>query len=149
MNDLLALKGVALVATILGLAMAALWLAVTQGFTTFLTPSPETTVEQFLRALQAGRYPAARDQLDERLRRTTSVDDLRTLADLLERRRGGIRHVRDAETRRDHETRVRVVVAFGDGTATPVEFPLRQEHGLWRIASIGGLQNLVARDPVR
>jgi ABC-type transporter MlaC component len=71
------------------------------------------------------------------------VDDLRTFADLLERRRGGIRHARDAETRRDHETRiVRVVVALGDGTATPVEFPLRQEHGLWRIASIVILDHL-------
>lgn len=143
MRDLLALRGVGIIVALFVAVLVVIWTLVSLGFTTFLVPPPEMTAEQFLRALKAHRYEAARDQLSEEIQQQVTADDLRALVRTIEERHGGLNNV-DGQGARiaDDRAVATVVVTLGDGTAETLEFPLTKEQGLWKVASVEPVQRL-------
>ena len=147
MRDLLALRCVFGAAALFGAALLVLWLLVSQGVTAVIVPPPETEAEQFLRALKAQRYAAARNQLAQDLREQTRVEDLQAAVRALEQARGGIADARGEQSHEQGESaRATAKVRLGDRQQEALEFALKKEHGLWRITSLDPLTRL-ARPP--
>lgn len=118
----------------------ALWFLAMTGFSMFIVPQPDDMVEQFVRALKAHRYEAARDMLAEELRRQVSTDDLRSQVLSIEAREGGFAdaYAIDVTKGSDSATAwVRVKPASGKERVS--QFTLGKQHGLWRIVSLDAL----------
>lgn len=143
MRDLRALSGLFAVLALFAVTMAALTTLVPSGHAGFLVPTPESTAGQFLGAMKAHRYAAARDQLSEALRGRVTAGQLRALTLSLEGRRGGISEVRSVVGRVQGDVAVVTVrVEMGDRTEEEMSFPLAKERGVWKIGSIEPLERL-------
>ena len=107
---------------------------------TTMVPPPERVVEEFLRALSAERFSAARDKLADELRRRVEEDALRRQTRALEGARGRILHA-EAEPRSVGEAAAEVAarLTFARGPAADLTFRLEQSRGLWKISDLGSL----------
>jgi hypothetical protein len=133
MRDLLAFKNLFLVIALFSLAMFGLWGISEKGINEYFIPKPEMVVEQFLIALKAHRYEAARDMLVQDLRDKVSEVDLERLSHSI----GNIEDAHGQGSRPDRNILMAVaLVKLSDGREQIVEFPFKKENGLWKIVSI-------------
>lgn len=107
---------------------------------TTLVPPPAAVVEEFLRALAAGRYEAAREKLADDLRHEFDENRLRMLTEGLQDRHGAIRHVEGQDRSIGTDTAVAAgELTFASGEKSEVQFRLDRHHGLWQISDLSTL----------
>ena len=129
------LREAAVMVTALALAAGAVYLLHDRET---MVPPPERVVEDFLRALAAGRPEGAREKLADDLRARMNEDALRAWAREHGARRAPISKV-EAESRPTGETTadVSAEVTFEDGEQANLEFRLQESRGLWKISDLG------------
>ncbi|MHB1132786.1 MAG: nuclear transport factor 2 family protein [Chloroflexota bacterium] len=143
MRDLRALAPSLAIAMSTGLVLLVLAFLINTDASRFVVPQPDNVAEQFLRALGAGRYQAAHAALSEETQDQVSAERLREIAAALKRDSGGIKgaYAEDAEQSGERAT-TEARIVLENHTEQSLQFPLRREHGLWKIASVEALEGL-------
>ena len=130
-----------------GAALAIIAAMLTAGIEPVVTPPAEQAATQFVKALEAHRYPAARLELTESAQQDVTVEDLRSLVQSIEQRHGGIGKAQSSDKREDaDEATVAMKLDFDDGQTQWIELPLRREQHIWRVESLEALETLVRSD---
>jgi Domain of unknown function (DUF4878) len=138
MRDWLALKKPLAVAVVVGAAVLVQWGLVSRDIAEPLVPPPEQTAEQFLKAVKAHNYGAARHTLKRDLQAQVTEGDLQTLARELEERPPGLWDAEGVSATVQSKTASATVdVRLDDGRQQELEFSLEKENGLWKLSSIG------------
>ena len=129
-----------------GALVAALLAIGSSGVGRYFVPSPDTTAEEVLRALEAHRYQAAFQELSEEAKAQSSEEDLRELVKRIEERTGGIIAV-TAETTEDgeDEATAKATVKLDDGGERELELALVKQQEVWKVASLDPIRALAAR----
>jgi hypothetical protein len=137
-------RGPLLVAAALMMALAVLWALVSQGHAQYLVPPPEQVGQSFLTSLKAHNFEAAHGQLSEDLQQQVSAADLREMNARLDAARTGIEQASGQTAQTQGQTGTATVkVKLKDGTEQTVDWPVRQENGLWSITSLAPLEALI------
>lgn len=137
MNELLPLRGAMFLLILFAAVMLALSSLISAGYARFLVPTPERTAEQFVQALAAHHYEGARQQLGEEMRRKVGDAELRALALIIDREQHGVSEAHALSARESGDSAmVTVMVKMNNGSEQVLEFPLRKQHGVWKITSI-------------
>jgi hypothetical protein len=130
-----------------GAALAIIATMLSAGIEAVLTPPAEQSATQFVKALEAHRYPAARLELSESAQQQVTVDDLRALVKSIEQQHGGIGKVQSGDMRQAAESAtVTMQLDLDDGQTKRIELPLRREQHIWRVESIEPLEKLTRSD---
>lgn len=146
MRDMTALAPFAIVAAVVGATLLSLQILVWRGVTQVIVPPPDTTTEQFLRAIQARRFSGATTVMSEGLTQQIREGELKILTDDLERSGRALTSAHGAGfDRQDDRASARATVRTRDGQERTLEFPLVREKGEWKIASVDPLRELLPR----
>lgn len=106
---------------------------------TFVSP-PSATVENFVRALQCGRFPQAHKFLSAAGRSRVSVDALETATTRLESGLGSIEDVQGEEGwMAGDDAEATAVLRTSKAREARVTLRLHREAGEWRVTGIEGL----------
>ena len=106
-----------------------------------LTSPPESTVEDFMRKLETGRYVRAHADLSDDVAKRVTADSLRSLLLALESRVGAIVGVQGERLWiTDAAARAAAVLTTDREREIAVEFPLVWSSGEWAVADVGGLE---------
>jgi hypothetical protein len=126
-----------------GAALAVLAGMLSAGIEPVLTPPAEQSATQFVKALEAHRYPAARLELTEDAQQHVTVDDLRDLVQTIEEKHGGIGKAQSTDKQEFAEkATVTMELELDDGQTQRLELPLHREQHIWRVESIEPLKKL-------
>jgi len=148
MRDWLALRGPLAMAACLAVALLVTRALVGADRALFLVPRPEQEAQEFLKALQAHNYGAARHALTRDLQAQIMDEDLRALARELEERRPALEDARGVSAAvQGTAASATVELRREDGLRHHAEFRLERENGLWKLASIEPVQALAREDP--
>jgi hypothetical protein len=131
------------IAAACGAALAIIAAMLSVGIEVVVTPPAEQSATQFVKALEAHRYPAARLELSESAQEKVTVDDLRALVKTIEEQHGGIGKAQSGDEQQDADSAtVTIRLDLDDGQTMRVELPLRREQHIWRVESIDPLEKL-------
>jgi hypothetical protein len=147
-KDWLALRPLFILLGMLAISLLAIGLVVSMNEAHWIIPSPESVSEQFVDALAARRFHAARDQLSQDMKKQVAVSDLSSLVETIQRNHKGIQEAYSISSQeQENEASASVVVQFGDGTAREVNFSLVKEHGLWKLSSFEPIDQFAQPNP--
>jgi hypothetical protein len=144
MKNWLALKNLFIILLIFATVMLIFdWLNA-RNTTAILIPTPQMTAQQFVMALKARRYQAARAQLSEKLESQLSDDQLKAFYQSLKQNGFEISDTREiSEQIISNHAFANLQIEFKHRPSQQLTFSLVKQQGQWKLDSIQPLQSLI------
>lgn len=142
MKDLIGLRPLALIAALLAAALLIIAALVRADAARLITPSPEDTAAELIKAMGAHRYTGARNKLSDDLQQQFDEKSLRLIVNRIEQM--PLKGIQDAHGQQAHEqgdaATASVEVKFGNHQIKVIEIGLSKEKGIWKVNSLDALQ---------